>query len=381
MPLKQERPGYWRGDLWHRGDRVKLTFRGSAKQAKAYEAQRRLEVEQRGIVHTSDVPTFEHFIATKYEPMAKLDLRDWNVRRYKLKPLRAYFGRLKLTQIDEQHIEGYKQWRAKAVAKVTVNGELDVYSAVRRYAADLRVPCTSARIRRFRVKSRRGKVKAFSRAEVALLLAAASQIAPWFHTVVKFLVETGARKSEAINLPWKCVDFERRLVRIWNQVDDGDGEDDPEKRQSYEVKSVEREVTLSDGLVLALRDQQARCGASEWVFPVVTNRMRTKGGRYASFPKHMWKRLLARANRLAKRTDPSAGAIRGGPHRCRHTFASHFLAAKPDLFALGRILGHSHGRVTELYSHLLPEHLGATRNVVTFEAAKFDDAEEGLRAR
>jgi hypothetical protein len=35
-----------------------------------------------------------------------------------------------------------------------------------------------------------------------------------------------------------------------------------------------------------------------------------------------------------------------------------------------RVLGHSHSRVTELYSHLLPDHLAATRNVVTFDAAK-----------
>ncbi len=55
----------------------------------------------------------------------------------------------------------------------------------------------------------------------------------------------------------------------------------------------------------------------------------------------------------------------------RHTFASHFLQAKPDLFALGRILGHSHTRVTELYSHLLAEHLAETRNVVTFEPAYY----------
>jgi site-specific recombinase XerD len=61
-------------------------------------------------------------------------------------------------------------------------------------------------------------------------------------------------------------------------------------------------------------------------------------------------------------------AIKGGPHRARHTFASHFLTAKPDLFLLGKLLGHSHTRVTELYSHLIPEHLAEARNVVSFAA-------------
>jgi len=61
-------------------------------------------------------------------------------------------------------------------------------------------------------------------------------------------------------------------------------------------------------------------------------------------------------------------AIKGGPHRTRHTFASHFLASKADLFLLGRLLGHGHTRVTELYSHLIPEHLAEARNVVSFAA-------------
>ncbi|MGO9838647.1 MAG: hypothetical protein ACLP1X_31085 [Polyangiaceae bacterium] len=45
------------------------------------------------------------------------------------------------------------------------------------------------------------------------------------------------------------------------------------------------------------------------------------------------------------------------------------MQSKPDLFLLGRILGHSHTRVTELYSHFLPEHLAEARNVVTFAGA------------
>ena len=61
--------------------------------------------------------------------------------------------------------------------------------------------------------------------------------------------------------------------------------------------------------------------------------------------------------------------IKGGPHKCRHTKATYFLAEKPDLFQLGKVLGHSNSRVTELYSHLLPHHMETTRNVGCFEAA------------
>ncbi|HEX7600890.1 MAG TPA: site-specific integrase, partial [Polyangiaceae bacterium] len=212
------------------------------------------------------------------------------------------------------------------------------------------------------------------------ILAACSIVAPEFLVVVKFLVETGCRKSEAINLPWTRVDFERRVVRIWNGVAEDDDEEDDEEEgdddddSEYEVKSVEREVTLPDALVLMLKAQKLKVGASEWVFPVRTNRMHTKSGRYAQFPKHTWARVLVKANELAKKANPGASKIAGGPHRCRHTFASHFLSAKPDLFALARVLGHGHSRVTELYAHLLDEHLATTRNVVTFEAAIVETA-------
>ena len=45
-------------------------------------------------------------------------------------------------------------------------------------------------------------------------------------------------------------------------------------------------------------------------------------------------------------------------------YASHFLRDVPDLFELARVLGHSHVRVTELYTHRLPGHLERARNAV-----------------
>jgi integrase len=65
-----------------------------------------------------------------------------------------------------------------------------------------------------------------------------------------------------------------------------------------------------------------------------------------------------------------ANNLRGGPHTCRHTYASHFLQAVPDLHQLAGILGHSQTRVTELYTHLLPGHLDRARNAVNLSATR-----------
>lgn len=293
------------------------------------------------------------------------------MRRYQLAPLVAHFGQTKLTALNTVAVERYKQARIKEVGKVTVNAELNVLSAALSYARHLQLPCATPKIKRYpESKSNKAKIKAYTREEVGLILAGAAEVGPDFFALVKFLVETGARKSEAINLPWTRTDLPNAMVRIWSG--DSDDEDDT---ADYEVKSVEREVTLSDGLVKVLKEQKLRVGTSPWVFPVRTNRAskngtaQTKGERYASWPKHTWARVLKLANARLKAEKPTAKPIVGGPHRLRHTYASTFLSVKPDLFALGRILGHSHARVTELYSHLLPEHLAATRNVVTFDVA------------
>jgi len=54
----------------------------------------------------------------------------------------------------------------------------------------------------------------------------------------------------------------------------------------------------------------------------------------------------------------------GWTHKFRHTFASIFLAKKPDLYLLSK-LGHSSFKVTEdIYAHLVPGSLEQARDVV-----------------
>jgi integrase len=88
--------------------------------------------------------------------------------------------------------------------------------------------------------------------------------------------------------------------------------------------------------------------SARWVFP------KGSGDRYVDFPKDAFWAARKRAK------------LSGGPHTLQHIFASHFLQKVPDLFLLAHVLGHSHQRVTELYAHLLPDHLARARNAVNF---------------
>jgi site-specific recombinase XerD len=100
---------------------------------------------------------------------------------------------------------------------------------------------------------------------------------------------------------------------------------------------------MSDACRAVLSGSKA---SERWVFP------KASGERYVEFPKDAFWAARDRAK------------LTGGPHTVRHTFASHFLQKVPDLFLLAQVLGHSHQRVTELYAHLLPDHLARARNAV-----------------
>jgi hypothetical protein len=193
-------------------------------------------------------------------------------------------------------------------------------------------------------RNNRDAVKCWTKKEAASILATAKEHASWFYALFLFLFETGARKSEPIALTWKRIDFDQKIVKIWN-----------DETTQYEVKSKEREVPISDHLLVVLKEQKLKWGKSEYVFPCVSSRFEgTRGEKMAEFPDNSWRRIVTLVG------------LSGGPHKARHTYASLFLREKPDLFLLGRLLGHSHSRVTELYSHLLPEHLAEARNVVSF---------------
>ena len=355
MGVWREEPpgsGRWRTQLWLSGRPIKLTFHGTKAGAEEYEARRRLELGALGPQTRESVYAFEPFCAERYKPHAKATLRasTYKVRRFQLENLILHFGKVKLPKLTEPVIEAYKMKRlSESKDKVTINTELNVLSAVLTYARDvLKVPCANPKIQRFKIMKRKDRVACWTREEVIRLLETTQREARWFHSMFLFLFETGVRKSEAVALQWKRVDFAKRIIRIWNDEDEG-----------YEVKSVEREIPISDHLLVVLKAQKLKNGSSPWVFPCVSNRFEgVKGERLHEFPDNTWTRVVK-----------LAGLV-GGPHKARHTFASHFLQAKPDLFLLGRILGHSHSRVTELYSHLIPEHLAEARNVVSFGAAK-----------
>jgi integrase len=328
----------WRVTIWHRGRRKDWIVRGVKEDAEAFAARKRIELE------TSDpasalrvVPGFSGFCAAHYRPHAELRLKasSWYKQSFLLATLMEFFGEAKLTEVRAADVERFARKRLKDGLKpVSVNNELRVLRRVLNFARERGVPACPAT---FKLLPERGKdrLRAWTAKEIGALLEACTKTSPDILPLIVFLVNTGARKGEALALTWDHIDLDRRMIHIWPS-------------EEWQPKSNRpREVPISDALLPWLSGERR---SPKWVFPSRT------GDRFVSWPKLKFDRARKAAN------------LTGGPHTLRHTFATHFLAGCPDLYLLAKVLGHSDVAVTNLYAHLLPEHLARARNVVSFAA-------------
>ncbi len=254
------------------------------------------------------------------------------MRAYQLATLVEFFGERRLTEISTALVDRYKAARLKSVRASSLNNELRVLKTVLRWAAsDRGYEVAEHRIRRLRVPFA-GRVKFWTAAEVHRLVDSAASDDPELVPMLLFLLNTGCRKGEAIAAEWRWVDLAAGVLSI-------------PVTATWKPKSGKpREVPIGDVLAESLRARTP--SPSRWLFPSCS------GERFEWFPD-------ARFAAVVK-----AAGLTGGPHKCRHTYASHFLEVLPDMQSLAAILGHSSTRVTELYAHLLPGYLDRARAAV-----------------
>lgn len=380
MPV-YARDGQWVVVIHFRGKRYDFRCDGKKSDAEAFEARERAKLEQGDPrMDPRRVPTFADFCVVTYAPHAELRLKasTWSKRQSLLANLYEFFGGYRLNQIDSAGVEVYaKQRKSDGLEPVSVNNELRVLGRVLRFARkDRGLPVAEPKWGL--LPDRGGKrVRAWSQDEARRFLAIVAAHSPAILGVMTFLLNTGCRKGEAIALTWENVDTKAGFVRIW-----------PSDEWSPKNDRA-REVPISDALVPWLADERRR---GKWVFPAPS------GDRYADFPKRGFNRARRLSSEFvcAKCSRPRpivptgqrsladfaaeckcgrakwrevSRALTGGPHTLRHTYATAFLSAVPDLFLLGKVMGHSHGRVTELYAHLLPDHLARARNAVDLSSS------------
>jgi len=192
--------------------------------------------------------------------------------------------------------------------------------AVLNYAADLGW-CNPPRLKA--PKQPEGRTRFLLPAEAERLIAAA---APHLQPLLIFILGTGARMSEALELEWRDVDLAGGRAIFW------------------QTKSGKRRVAeLPPRVIAALAELPHREGH---VFVSRSGKPYWSSGRNAGGQiKTGWKGALRRAGLDRELT----------PHDLRHSWASWHYALQRDLLALKTEGGWSSVTLVERYSHLLPK--------------------------
>lgn len=165
---------------------------------------------------------------------------------------------------------------------------------------------------------RNGRIRFLSRDEEAFLFACLDSQDPRYGNLARFLINTGARIGEAIQLRWS--DVEGGTATFW-------------ETKAHRPRSVPLTAQA-----LAIMDKE-RGKRPIGPFHDI---------RYANFL-NAWNRAKRRAG---LGTDPQVV-----PHVLRHTCASRLAQAGVDIKRIQEFLGHRTLAMTLRYAHLAPRHL------------------------
>ena len=136
------------------------------------------------------------------------------------------------------------------------------------------------------------------------------------------LIQTGARRSEVVNLCWKDIDFETNRITF---------------RQTKNGES--RSITMPNGLRLMLKNKNKNSFNNEFVFK------NKKGDK-------LHRQQIHRMISKLKEKTPISGKD-WGCHALRHSFAYNFLKKGGEMYQLKAILGHKTISMTvDLYGNL-----------------------------
>jgi integrase len=344
-----------------RGTRVvESTGTSDRRRAEAYRAKREAELYDRAVYGARATATFAEAVTSYLEA----EPRSPGQARLVLRLL-EHFGTTKLQDIGQEQLDrAYKLLLREGASPATrLRNVLSPLRAILEHAARRRWCDRPA----FEVPSQpSARVSYLTPSQATALVQGA---APHLRPLLVFLIGTGARMSEALELEWPQVDLTANRLHLLKTKGRAGGK--------------ERYVDLVPAVVAALsalphrkgrvfRPAHARLkggavGAATGVRgePVERDGYHWNGRTGGGQIKTGWAVACARAGlpgewREQKRSD-RAGMVRvfkpeHHPHDLRHTAASWHYALHRDLLRLQQWGGWSNVSQVQIYAHLLPEH-------------------------
>jgi integrase len=148
----------------------------------------------------------------------------------------------------------------------------------------------------------------------------------YLQPLIRTWLGTGLRKTEALLLRWRNLDFEHELVTVPGEI-----------AKSGQSRVVPMPPELKQCLLI-WREQKGNPSADDWVFTRKGERIR---GVYRA-----WRALMKLAHIKNFRI-----------HDCRHDYASRLAMADVSLQTIAELLGHEDLSMVQRYAHLSQKHL------------------------
>ena len=153
----------------------------------------------------------------------------------------------------------------------------------------------------------------------ALTEVEANGTSPFAIAAIRFMLLSGCRAGEALNLQWNWIDYDHNLAKL------------PDSKTGQKI------LLLGSG-AMALLDNLEKVSGSPLVFPS------SIGGLTPISIQQVWRKV----RKLAGLEDLRL-------HDLRHNFASSAVSSGQSLYIVGKLLGHSQSQTTQRYAHLAPD--------------------------
>lgn len=242
-----------------------------------------------------------------------------------------HIGNIRLEALSYRQVDAFKSNRLSEVDPVTVNLELRTLRAAF-YRATRWKEIGENPFKQVRLCRVDEETPTFlSRESFNQLLTRISQ--QWLSDLITLAACTGLRRGELVQLRWSDVDMGRRVLHV-------------RSHGKFRTKNGKTRAVPLNPTAMSILLRRREDVEGEFVFNVDG---RSINARYLS-------RAFKKAVRRAKLDE------RLHLHSLRHTFASWLVQGNASLYQVQKLLGHSSIRVTEMYSHLVPEDLRETVN-------------------
>jgi integrase len=262
----------------------------------------------------------DRFVAEHLGHLAPSTAYDYRIRVDRIRPR---LGKHKVAAITFSDIQALHRWETKERGVYTANRTIAMLSRMFGLAVRWKW-CADNPAKGIERNQEHARQRYLSNEELARFMAVlAADKDQQAANILRLLLLTGARKSEALTAKWADLDL---TSGIWT------------KPHTRTKQKKEHRIPLSAPARMLLAGIE-RDGV--FIFPG------RYGGHRASVEK-AWKRICKATRITGLRV-----------HDLRHSYASHLASAGIGLHTIGALLGHSNPTTTARYSHLLDDPLRA----------------------